>query len=757
MDDEVAGLDRPGCAPASFGARMEAVLLALVVGLAASMWLATIGAGISRFSPLAAVAGGVVAAGAAIVVPEFRRDRAVTGGHAAGRPRGADLLLLVLVAVFAARAWPPSIAWPAFLDGGWYAAAAAQIARQGALVLDVGPGSDPVFVTRLADQRRAGLGVPLDEDAGFHAVAFAVADVGDGTAAPYHPPFFSSWLAIFAALLGPARLGIGAWIWASAWAAALGVLARRTFGATAGVWAIVIAGLSPLALSFARQPFAELAAGALVMGALAILGPLRHSREGGRDLPAAAAPARWGEAGGSFVAGLLLGLAGLTKLDVVPAVAIAVAWWTWWSVRGRKGGGPGREAAAPGLGAVIGLWLGLVPAAVHGAALAAGPAAVYYSLNLWGVRGAILEALAGAVGRLGGPAGAVASAVAAAAVLVAVALAAARSRRPGPSSGTGPGPGPNPGLDLNRGLRPAAGRPAVPGRRLDVSAAILAVVAYGPAFMVALLWLRDRPGQDVAGPASLSTILVWAITPLGAWAALYGWAQLVRGRSITGGLAPSPIAPVALATAFVLAAPLVTRSLSPLYAGRRLLPVALPLACLLAAAVADRAWRRGGLMRLACAAGVAIAAASTVTAERSISPARDLAGARLLIDRLGAYGGPDDLFVFPSALTDEDDAGRLAAAVWALDGRPVAVVGAPEPDLGALGAAVTRILDSGRAVFWVGASPPPALEGLEVEAVGQESVITEVLAPDPGLPPRMSRFELSLGVHAYRVASADRP
>jgi hypothetical protein len=142
-------------------------------------------------------------------------------------------------------------------------------------------------------------------------------------------------------------------------------------------------------------------------------------------------------------------------------------------------------------------------------------------------------------------------------------------------------------------------------------------------------------------------------------------------------------------------------------------------------------------------------------AGQPLSPARDLSGARLLIDRLDVYGGSKDVFVFPSSLSGED-AGRLGAAVWALGGRHVAVIGSPEPDLEALAAAVHRLLDEGRRVFWAAGTSPPELVGVRAEIVGEESVITEVLAPEPPLPPSYVQYEFSVEVHEL-ISATDEP
>ena len=706
----------------------------LITALGAAMWVGTLTAGAGHFAPrISLLVGAAAGVGASIAVWHWRSGAGEQPSTRFGVPEAA----LVLIIVFGAlRAWPPAIAWPAFLDGGWYASAGTLVARQGSLRLDLGPVSDDVFVMRLADQRRAGIGVPRDEHRGFHAVAFSVSDVDSGTATPYHPPLYTSWLAIVASIRGASKIGSGALPWAFAWMLGLAVLARHTLGRDVAPWAVALAVMGPTWRFFAPQPFAEYASGALLLGALAILAMARSLPRTSRS---PLAP--------PFIAGLLLGLAALTKLDVVPLVAATALWWWFMRLHGSEvpaiastsgqvpllRAGNGRDFYG-----ALALGLGLAPAAVHAGFLAVGPTRVYYSLNLWGVRSAALEA----VRRIGGWEG-----LAVAGVITLALLAGARMVLK------------NQRTARHSAHADAARSPGRPGKRMQGSGMgiMRRVLAFGPAALVLLFWLRDRPdGTVTAIPPSLSTILVWAVTPLGAWAALAGWVWLVGSsgdeRPSVGqlGLLRTPLLPAAVASMLVLAAPLVTRSLSPLYVGRRLLPIVLPLVCILAAGTTVRAWRRGGWWRAGIAAAAILVCVAQLRGGQPLAPGRDLSGARILIERLGAYGGPDDLFVLPSSLSGED-AGRLGAAIWALNGRHVAVIGSPEPDLEALAAAVLRLLGEGRRVFWASGSAPPELEGIRTERAGEESVLTEVLAPEPSLPPAYVQYDFSVEIHELSI------
>ena len=174
------------------------------------------------------------------------------------------------------------------------------------------------------------------------------------------------------------------------------------------------------------------------------------------------------------------------------------------------------------------------------------------------------------------------------------------------------------------------------------------LVAIGPAIVVAAIWLRDQPREGHSHRSAraiddpgLGDHALGGVGRAGRMGVLGPWRVRTRaGQSDHGALAASPILPAALATAFVIAAPLVTRSLSPLYVGRRLLPIALPLACVLVAAAVQHMWRRGERWRVGLIAAGLLIAGVQLRAGQPIAPGRDLSGARLLIDRLGGVRRP---------------------------------------------------------------------------------------------------------------------
>lgn len=609
------------------------------------------------------VAGGAAAAVATLLL----------GAGARGQPRPARSALAlegaaIAVCVLAVLGLRPSVPWPAYLDGGWYAAAAAGIARHGGLWFPAAAAAEPAFVATFDDFRAAGMAFPPDTARGFHAVALSAPAPGRPVAAPYHPPLLAAYLAAWAAS-DPARAAEGVRYWALAWLLGAAGLAAALAGPAAAALAAALLAAGPALRLYGAQPYAEMAAGTLLLlGAHGLLAAAR--RPGPRPRLAA-------------LAGMALGLSVLAKVDAVVGAAAVVGWWAW--LRGRR----------PGMVRAEGRWLaaGLALPALHGVALALGPTAVYVRLNGWGV----LELARAHAAWL-----AAATAIAAGLLLLA--------------------------------------------RRAGGSVPLAAAVGLGIA--AALATARDvTPG--LASPPTMVGILAHVVTPLGVFAAIAGVAvppPALRRDAAT------LVRALLVAVVIVLLAPIVTRTLSPIYVARRLVPVALPVVAALAAAAALDAHRRSGpIGRLLVAGGIVLAVVGAAFAARPILAGREFAGTAGLVARLAAYGEPGDRFVLPSALGG-DDAGRLASALWALEAREVAVVGsAGDAADGAAADAVGRWLDAGHGVIWLGAGPP-SLPGIAAEQLGREALITQVLVPEPALPPRYERLELDVSV--WRLARA---
>lgn len=348
-----------------------------------------------------------------------------------------------------------------------------------------------------------------------------------------------------------------------------------------------------------------------------------------------------------------------------------------------------------------GRWLaaGLALPVAHGAILALGPSAVYYRLNGWGV-----AELAG-----------------------------------------------RHALWLVAGLI-LAGVAWLARRRLSVLTPTTAAVALG--VVAALATARDvTPGLTT--PPTMVGILSLLITPLGVFAAIAGIAVPVapERRAATGVLRA-----VLVAVVLVMVAPVVTRTLSPIYVARRLVPIGLPVAAALAALAAlDAHARSGPVGRALIAGGIGLAVVGSALAAQPLRANREFAGVEALVARLAVYGEPRDRYLMPSSLGD-DSTGRLAAALWALQGRDVAVLGpADAPASSATGAAIAaavrRWQAEERTVLWLSAGPPPALPGIGAEQLGREAVVTSVLVPKPDLPPRYERLDLDVTV--WRLTDED--
>lgn len=721
-----------------FAVSLVEIALALVlVPLVAAVWIALISAEIGRFSPAAAAIGGAIAFGMLSAGGAWGfRHRALRLDWAAWwDPFTLVYIVFVLMAV-----WPSNTPWPAFLDATWYVNTAARIARDGSLTFHPealaieNAEAQQVLAATFVDERALGLPFPADPGRGFHDVVFAVPEVGgiEPAVHPYHPPFFAAGLALATHWLGPLRTGEGVLPWALVYLLAVAAMTRAAFGSAASWLAIVIAGAGPAFAYYGANPYAEVAAGALAVAGVWCLIRLVSWR----GVPEATAGPHLLLALG---AGLAFGLAGLAKVDLWPVAVVGALWW--WHARRRAGGW--REGAAFGLGIAV-------PAA-HFAILALTVSNFYVRLNGGGVVGRLRPWLPYLI---------------ALAVVLAIAGIIWLRRRSAADDWEGMLTGPG-------------------ARRLI---AIAAMLVMGAAMVAGWLAPADSPPSMVA-------ILAWLVTPLGLWAAVAGLVLVLEGDDPRAG----PIIALALSIVpLLLVDPVVTRSLSSLYTARRLVPVVLPLVAALAAIAAvraDKALRarhrreraerdtggqvgtkdtgdRAGssatapgcspeeLIGVAPATGCGalllvgafglfwfgLAAASEHVSSEN---ARDFAGGAAMAQRLAAYGEPRDVLLFASTL-DGTHSGRLAAAVWTLEDRPTAVIGPPEPEGAAVAAAVDAWRAQGRRVFYVDDGHKPAIEipGYSASEVGTESLVTQVLAPSPELPPRFAPLALDFRVMA---------
>lgn len=343
----------------------------LLVGLGVSSWAALSAAHLGRFNGPFAVAMG---ASAVVVSAWFMARRnphlKSLSGLLGSR---ADLATVGLALIGAVALQPAAAPWPAFFDASWYLNTAAAITR--ARSLNFVPDTlavealRPAVISTFADQREALPAVPARADRGFHDVAFAIDDVHGAIVHPYHPPLVSASLAMAMTGLPPAPAagspGAGTGrivvLWSVAYLLVAGAVARAAFGPLAAPVAVVALAAGPGFAYYGAAPFAEVPAGALVLGAVACLSRLAERIAPDRSL--------------AFAAGLCLGLAALAKLELTTVIPMACVWWLAF----RRGRGGTAEAAAFGLG--------LAGPLLHLTVLAFGPSRTYVELNLAGVAG----------------------------------------------------------------------------------------------------------------------------------------------------------------------------------------------------------------------------------------------------------------------------------------------------------------------------------------------------------------------------------
>jgi hypothetical protein len=255
------------------------------------------------------------------------------------------------------------------------------------------------------------------------------------------------------------------------------------------------------------------------------------------------------------------------------------------------------------------------------------------------------------------------------------------------------------------------------------------------------------------------------VTPMGLWASAAGLVLSLEDDDER----LSPLLAVAvLVIPVLMVAPLVTRNLSSLYTARRFVPVALPLIAVFAAYAAVRAsaaiecaatleapQRRlpTWLWKAALAAGALLVLAGLTSASAPLLGARDFSGGEVLARRLAEHGEPSDVLLFASTL-DGNNAGRLAAPTWTLTGKPTAVLASPDLEPSAISGTIGAWRSEGREVYFVSDDRDslPAIPGYTLVEIGEEALVSYVIAPDPALPPRWTHKELLMRVFEIRPA-----
>ena len=515
---------------------VDAVVV-LVAAACAAAWTALGTAAAGRFAPrLAWAAGGAVALAVAAWRARAPRTADDPPAGAGGTVWTADVACLVVIALLLPRL-APAVAWPAALDGGWYAATAVRIAADRGLSFDAPAAALPGLTTPLAALRAAGIdGAPDDAGRGFYAVAMAAPRVGAPRVTPYHPPLFTASAALGVAWRGPYGAAWSAVVWALLWLGAIAALARAAGLGLGAPVAVALAGLSPLWRVYGSTPYAELCAGTMGLASLIALQEVRAGRGHGHGARARA-----------FGAGLLAASAAVAKLDLAPFAALALLAWAWTA--------GGRAARAALAGAAL-------PAAAF-LLLATGPTAVYARLNG-----------AGIVGWLGDRVG-VAAVIGGASLALGLAFMAGRRRRWGRTApvrvsraaalavllATGAGVSWAAVGGDGVGMAPLLGWAATP----------LALFAAG----LAVVWLADHPRQ----------------APPAAWPLLLATAAVLVAPIVTRDLSPlytaRRLAPIALPTVCLLAGAVVERAQAAAVGWRRFALAGLVAAALASAAIAS--------------------------------------------------------------------------------------------------------------------------------------------------------------------------
>ncbi len=276
---------------------LERVAVAVLLSLAITSVLALILAQVGRLHTDLLV---VLLAGACMAAWRLAPDRA-----ARSTPRSADerasVYLLCAVIVLAVTLFTPpfqATLWGA--DASLYVAYGVQIGRSGAYVFE-----DPLLSGIPLDAREELFRNQAESDmTGEHARfpgGIGFVDMAAGRVAPGFSPLFSIWVAMFAQLFGAARV-----FWASSFfgvcaVAAAFALGRSLQGSQAGLYAAMWMTVCMPQIWFSRLPMSETLSQLFLLGG--VWTALLYLRKEDRIL--------------GMVSGALLGVAGLTGLDVV--------------------------------------------------------------------------------------------------------------------------------------------------------------------------------------------------------------------------------------------------------------------------------------------------------------------------------------------------------------------------------------------------------------------------------------------------------
>ncbi len=617
-----------------------------------------------------------------------------------------DALLGGLLLTAAFLYTPPADYAPAFLDAGWYTSTGALIARTGELtarpdVLEALPAADRgLFIRTYSDHRSSMPRFPDRDDVGFYNLAFAADLERNGAVAPYHPPFVSVWIAVLRLVGGPALGAYAAPMFGLLFVLAVYTAGRAIFGPNIALVGALLTALAPPIVYYARTPFAELLAGALIWaGVYALTRYATHSvgRDGispsqfstcrllpTDDNPSARSgglsPTASGKLNLAF-AGLALGVVPLVKFEgllLLPAVGLF--WIIWlrrrWATR--------REFAT------FSIPFGALSA--HVTLLYATTLRPYVVLNGHGLWSLLATTLSN-------PSAWVLLIVfyttgIAVFILLRQQRLEIRDQR----------------LEVSD-CRLDSSRNQPPTSNLQETASL--IILAGAGITLVLAW----PAAQANVPSAWSGLVTLSLflTPLGLCLGVVGLSHLAADDLSRR----TAFLVMALGTAGLVTVmmPAISNNVSHLYTVRRQLPIVAPALLLLTAYVTLRwaglahdrrhlARQSAGLRRGLAILTLALLTFNFIHAGRSLIRQPELAGSSTFVARLTQTFAPESVVLFES-VDRGAHVGRFAAPLWAEHGVSAMLLSSTHPPREQLTEVVRRWQHQGRRVYFVSESYPP--------------------------------------------------
>jgi hypothetical protein len=683
------------------------------------------------------------------------------------RPTWHAAMLAGLLVIAAILYIPPADYAPAFLDAGWYRNTGALIARTGALiarpsVLEELPTADrELFVRTYHDVRASMPRFPDRRDLGFYNLVFAI-DLGRGrTVVPYHPPFASVWIAVLRLVGGPAMGAYAAPLFGLLFVLAVYAAGCAIFGRNIALAGAFLIALSPPVVYYARTPFAELLAGALIWAGVYALTRYAVTSGGGpkSDIspdpgqrirshraiqpstrtPGDAKPCSHGTllllrsstplppcspAPLLLLAGLAFGAALLTKIESLLLLPpIALFWLIWlhrrWATRG--------EFAA--FLAPFGILAG------HAGLLYATVLRPYTILNGYGIWSMLIAALRRPAvwGALTG-------------LYLLGIIVLLTGRRFGQ-------------LEIRDWRLMQSPFSILHSPFSILQPAVSLVILAGAGVALLLAWPVTQANSSSTWSALVALGLF--LTPLGLGLGLVGLSTLVADDlSRRTAFLVMLLGTAGLATILM---PAISSNVSYLYTIRRQLPVVVPALLLLTGYVTLR-WaglsesdRRSSHPSAALRRGVVILVLALVIfnfldASRSLIQEQELAGASAFVARLAHSFKRGDIVLFES-VDRGAHVGRFATPLWAEHGISAMLLSSSYPPQGRLTAVIQRWQAQGRRVYFVSQSQPPLFTLLDFEwqLVDERAWAGSTIAAKMTFPPESRVVEVPFYIYEIRA------